>query len=466
MKKLNILFLLFFVSVNIFSQVFIKSWDARYGCNYTEHTQLLPLDSNGYILAGSMISTNCGDISQPNYDSTLSTYDFWIIRIDKNGNKLWDNHYGGVGDDFLTSIIKTPDNGFLLGGISKSFLSYDVSFPPLGQSDFWIIKIDSVGNKIWDGRYGGSKNEELNQIVESDNSTYYLIGNSYSPISPSKTQNNYDSTLLTGDFWVVKIDSSGNKIWDRTFGGNMEDFGTCGVISSGSGLIVGGYSWSSSYGNKTDPNIDSTLTYPDYWILRIDSSGNIIWDRTFGGTGSDEASAIIQTNDGNYIIGGVTDSDIGFDIVDSSRGGSDYWILKFDLSGNKIWTHRYGGPGYDGLLQLANSKDNLLLSGDSESNSGFDKSENNMGSQQGWVIEVDSNGAKRWDKTLFTPGFGFNGSAYPTDSGCFIFANATSGSSGGYKSQNNYGFGFNFWIVKLCDSTFNTSIFIPSIPKN
>jgi hypothetical protein len=401
-------------------------------------------------LSGSTASSACGTISQNNYDSTLATSDFWLVRVNQSGMLVWEKRYGGDGDDYLTNVVKTNDNGFLLGGNTKSFAGYDISKSPHGGNDFIIIKIDSIGNKLWDWRYGGYLNESLAEIVPSIDGSFYLVGSSISPTSFEKTDSNFDTSFQTADYWIIKVDSIGNKIWDRTIGGTLEDYATCAVLIE-EDLVVVGYSQSGSDGNKTSSNFDGSLVSHDFWVVKIDPFGNILWDKSYGGNDFDQATSVLGMSNGNILIGGSTSSPIGHDILDSSRGDSDYWLIKLDQNGNRLWSKRYGGSGYEALGHLSKRGDTIMLSGDSKSPAGFDKSENNLGIQQGWIIAIDTLGNKIWDKTIFTSGTGSFGSAFPISNTCFVFANQTSGNSGGYKSQNNFGNGTNYWMVELCD---------------
>lgn len=449
----TILFIL--IQLNSFSQIFSPAWDAGYGCNYTTFFSLIAVDSSGYLLAGSTYSDACGNISQSNYDSSLTTMDFWIVRINQGGGIVWEKRYGGYGNDFLTNVVRTPDNGFLLGGNTSSFAGNDISKPPHGGNDYLIIKIDSNGNKLWDWRYGGYSNESLAAIVPSNDGSFYLVGSSISPSSFEKSAGNFDTTFQTEDYWIIKVDSSGNKIWDRTLGGTFEDIATC-AITIEEDLVVVGYSRSSNDGNKTAANLDSTLVSSDFWVVKIDPSGNILWDKTFGGIDFEQATSVLNVGNGNLLIGGSSGSPIGFDILDSPRGNWDYWLIKLDQNGNRLWSKRYGGSGYDALWKLSQRGDTIILTGDSQSPASFEKSENNLGTQQGWVVAIDTLGNKIWDKTIFTPNSGSFGAALSISNTCFVYANQTSGNSGGYKSQNNFGSGTNYWMLELCDISLGT----------
>lgn len=444
---------------SVISQPWVKNWDARYGCSQSTFAKSITLSDHSMLLMGSTIADSCSEISQQNYDSTLTNNDFWIILIDSLGNKIWDHRYGSTGDEVLNTGIRTDDNGYLLGGTTNSYVGNDVSELSRGNLDYWIIKIDSLGNKLWDKRYGGDNVDVLMDIIKVNNA-FYLVGNSLSDSGFDKSDNNFDSTLSTGDYWILKIDAQGNIIWDKTLGGSREDIAVSGIADDSISLMICGYSWSTISGSKTSQNKDTTLISSDFWILKIDSAGNILRDASFGGTDFEEASYLIALNDSTFIAGGMSTSNIGFDVTDSSRGSSDYWIVKFDRNFNILWTHRYGGSSQDDLRHIDQNGDRLLLSGESYSPASFEKTENNYlpGISQGWLLEVDNNGTVIWNKTILNPGYCQRGNACYKNSGCIIFSNSTTGGIGGYKSQNNRGNGFNYWILELCDSSFIANV--------
>jgi hypothetical protein len=194
--------------------------------------------------------------------------------------KQWDHAFGGSDVEILTALIHTSDGGFLLGGFSKSDTSGEVSEVTRGGRDYWIVKTDSNGNKLWDKRFGGSFEERM-----------------YSA--------------------------------DETFDG---------------GYILAGFTGSDNLsGDVTDPSRGSV----DYWIIKINSTGTKLWDKRYGGNNLDNLSYIQQTADSGFILGGFTLSDSTGEVTSNSKGGEDYWLVKTDKLGNKQWDKRFGGNSND-----------------------------------------------------------------------------------------------------------------------
>lgn len=234
--------------------------------------------------------------------------------------KLWEKHFGANFNEGLSSIVPTADGGYLLGGTSYSGISNDKTEASRGNDDFWILKTDADFNKVWDKRYGGSSTESLNFILPTSDGGYILSGDSESGISGDKTE----ASRGQSDFWIVKIDANGNKLWDKSFGGNRRDFlGGVYPVSDGGYLLIGS-SESDISGDKTGVSRNlSDIEDDDCWIIKIDANGNKLWDKTYGGDLEDGLGAIIPTSDGGYLLGGYTNSTISGEVTVASKGSYD-----------------------------------------------------------------------------------------------------------------------------------------------
>ncbi|MEO8087775.1 MAG: T9SS type A sorting domain-containing protein [Bacteroidota bacterium] len=221
------------------------------------------------------------------------------------------------------------------------------------------------------------------------------------------------------------------------------------------GYILGGYSYSGIGGEKTQVNWDPSGNTPDYWIVKIDSIGNKQWDKDFGGTNFDIFQSLEQTRDGGYILGGDSKSGINGNKTTPLWGGLnyDYWIIKTDSLGNKQWEKDLGGINNDVFDVLHQTIDGgYLIGGASYSNISGDKTESNLGSEQGWIVKTDSLGTKQWDKTIFTINPIRFCSAIETIEGSYAFASYDNSAIGGYKTQASWG-GWDYWIINFRDTT-------------
>jgi hypothetical protein len=303
------------------------------------------------------------------------------VKIDSIGNIQWQNTIGGNTYEGFTSLIMTNDGGFVLGGYSISNISGDKTENCLGGEDFWIVKLDSAGNIQWQNTIGGDADDLLFSIAGTNDGGFILGGSSKSNISADKTE----TSLGDFDFWIVKIDSVGNIQWQNTIGGNSSDMLRSIKQTIDSGYILGGYSSSDISGDKTE----GCFGFSDYWIVKVDSVGNIQWQNTIGGDKEDDLYSIVQTNDGGFILGGDSNSSISGNKTEKSIGNTDMWVIKTDSLGIVKWQNTIGGSAFQSLFNITKTSDeSCLLGGSSISNISGDKTENCIGMYDFWVVKL------------------------------------------------------------------------------
>jgi len=306
---------------------------------------------------------------------------------------------GGNGGDNLQDICLTNDGGIIVGGYSNSGISGEKTKKSRGVYDYWVVKLNKHQKIQWNKTIGGSSLDELTAVQQTSDGGYILGGFSNSKISGEKTQ----ATRGGYDYWIVKLDSSGSIEWDKTIGGNSDDELNSLQQTSDGGYILGGYSESDVSGEKTQ--ISRGGGY-DYWIVKVDNLGNIQWDKTIGGNGYDNLHSLQQTNDGGFILGGTSTSGISGEKTQISRGIEDYWIVKVDNVGNIQWDKTVGGNGYDNLHSLQQTNDSgFILGGASTSGLSGEKTENNEGNYDYWIVKLNENGHIQWDKTIGGNGY-------------------------------------------------------------
>lgn len=217
------------------------------------------------------------------------------------------------------------DGGYIIGGESVSNASADKSENKMGKTDYWIVKIDAVGNIEWENTIGGANEDYFRALDQTSDGGFIIGGYSHSNSSCDKTEN------LIGDydFWVVKLDSDGNVEWDNTIGGAKDENLTALEQTSDGGYIVGGYSYSEISGDKTENTI-GTDYQPDYWIVKLNNDGNVEWDNTIGGDDIDFLQAVQQTPDNGFILCGRSASNESADKSEHRLGFGDYWVVKME----------------------------------------------------------------------------------------------------------------------------------------
>jgi hypothetical protein len=416
-----------------------KLWDKTFGgCGTDDFTSMKPTADGGYIFAGYSVSNITGDKSE----DMRGFSDYWIVKTDANGNKLWDKTIGGNKEDDLKAIEQTPDGGYVLAGWSYSEISAEKSqnAKTFDYADYWVMKLDVNGNKIWDKVIGGNLNDYLNTMIVTSDGGILLVGWSGSNVGFDKSQ----STQASMDAWVVKLDANGNKLWDKTFGGFGIDNLNAVQETSDGGFILGGTV-------QLSGNIFSQGGYGgyDYWVLKLNSSGNEVWSKVFGGSKDDKLTSVCQASDGGYIVGGYSSSEKNNNKSQDPIGGEDYWVLKLNSNGNKEWDKVFGGTGNDLLNSVQQTfEGGFILGGNSASLIGFDKSEAPRGGSDFWILKIDVSGNKIWDKTI---GGNMNDELYSvqqTSDGNFILGGSSQGGIGYEKSQPGQGFG-DYWVVRL-----------------
>jgi len=385
-------------------------WDKIYGGSGNDFSPVIipAVDGDGFLIGGASYSGSGNYKSAPHYGG----WDYWIVRVDAQGNRLWDKSYGGLDDDWLICMIPTSDGGYLLGGRSNSSMGNHKSEDALFKefSDVWIIKIDAQGNKLWDKTLGGGGDDWIIEMIETSDGGFLLGAGSTAESFDQYSENDsllFDKSELGrgwSDFWVIRTDPYGNKLWDKLYGGYLID-GLVSFIPTNEGnyLLVG--SSESNAGFEKSENSTDLFT-PDYWVLKIDPQGNKIWDNTIGGTRYDFPCDVVSTPDGGFLIGGTSYSEYGADKSENSKGSADYWLVKIDSNGTKIWDRTYGGTKEDYMHDIVVSSNGFIyMIGGSVSDMGHDKTLNTKGGRGNnefdiWIVKTDLQGNILGDMSL------------------------------------------------------------------
>ncbi len=289
----------------------------------------------------------------------------------------WEKTFGGSDYDYAQSVQQTTDGGYIIAGATDSYGA--------GSYDFYLIKADASGNKEWEKTFGGSSWDNAYSVGQTTDSGYIIAG----------TTNSYGAGSY--DFYLVKTDASGNKEWEKTFGGSSWDNAYSVGQTTDGGYIIAGTT--NSYG----------AGLYDIYLVKTDASGNKEWEKTFGGSGYDEAFCAQQTTDGGYIIAGGT----------SSYGVSvDVYLVKTDASGNKEWEKTFGGSYCEYARSVQQTTDGgYILVGDSADFSAdwYDI----------YLVKADASGNKEWEKIIDTSSWEDGLSVQQTTDGGYIIAGDT-----------------------------------------
>jgi gliding motility-associated-like protein len=330
-------------------------WERSFGgSNYESARDVVQTADGGYIVAGETNSSDGGVVA--GYGGTK---DIWILKLNATGTLLWQKRYGGSGLDIANHIHLLNDGTFLLTASSSSNDgNITGNHGTGGYTDGVLMKLDASGNLMWSKCFGGSKNEELLDI-EIINGKTYLAGyaNSTDGDIPPQ-QKNYD-------VWLLALDVNGNKIFSKVFGGSQNDVAYSMTKGADGTLTLAGYTTS------TDGDVSGPKGSQDYWIINVNpANGKLNWQKVMGGTDADYANTVITDADGGYIVGGISYSNNGD--VANPLGEGDYWMVKLSTSGNVVWKQNIGGSGNDNLRSVIYQSvvKEYFLCGDSDSDDG------------------------------------------------------------------------------------------------
>ena len=285
-------------------------WEKNYGGIKADiSAEVILSDEKNFFIVGETSSKGTGNS------------DAWVLKLDEEGNILWDKTYGGEENDGAFSIVEVEDHSYIICGYTWS--------KGKGKNDGWVFKIDQNGKVLWERTFGDNSTDTLFSIIKSNDGKYVAVGRTNS------------KGAGTSDAWVLKLDEEGNILWDKTYGREENDGAFSIVEVEDHSYIICGYTWSK--GNGKD----------DGWIFKIDRNGKVLWERTFGKGDRDRLYSLIRDYDKGYVAVGYTDR--VFCSLCSEQGY--VWVIKIDKTGEQIWENKFGGSAYDMAYDLIQHKE-------------------------------------------------------------------------------------------------------------
>jgi len=414
-------------------------WEKSYGGVHADYLfDAQPTADFGFILAGSSVSDKSGNKQEKN----LGNLDYWIWKMDQNGALDWQKSLGGNGVDLLKKVLVTRDGGYLLAGTSTSGKNGTKFHESYGYEDFWIIKLNADGSEQWQKTFGGIGNDILQTAIETSEGGFVLAGSSTSPKSALKKNESFGNK----DYWIIQIDSQGTVEWENSFGGQYIDQVEAIAPAPEQGYYVLGYSNSDEGESKKT----QALGEGDYWLLRLDKDGNSLWQKSYGGKDDDHPVAMIALKDGGILIGGNSATSNSTIKQSKNKKGTDYWLLKLEDSGTIIWDKTYDIGLYDILSSLSENKDgSLLLAGYARSENIGLKKTDSKGVNDYVAIKLDEKGEEKWRQEVGSNGDDILSKLIKTRDGGYVLAGTTNGLVSG--SKNSIQGRHDFWVVKLGD---------------
>lgn len=319
-------------------------------------------------------------------------FDAWLLRSDGYGNTIWSRTFGGTGNDYGYAVAETEDGCFVMAGETRSFGA--------GGADVWLVKVDASGDELWRRTFGGAGNDFGRAMLITGDGGFIVAGSTNS------------SGAGEYDFLLIRADPAGNELWYRTFGGPSSDWARGMDHGPGGGFLLTGYTYSFGAGTA------------DFWLVRTDSAGNQLWNRTYGGIDTDRGYSVKQTADGGCVLTGLTSS-FGVDFA-------DFWLVRTDGEGSELWNRSFGGIGNDWartVLELPEG--GFIITGSTASRG--------AGADDVWLVATDSSGAAVWDATYGGSGSESGSHAEPMADGGFLITGWTT----------SYGAGaHDLWLVR------------------
>jgi hypothetical protein len=351
------------------------AWNKTYGDREPDEPRsFIKTTDGGYALAG----------------YTLDDWvDFWFVKTDSDGNQQWNKTYGTAGYDYGYSVIQTIEGGYALAGYTdpSSTMNYDC----------WLIKTNSTGAVIWSKTYGGANKDYGYCVIQTTDGGYALVG------STDSSGAGYE------DFWLIKTDSDGNHLWNKTYGGARPDYAYSVVQTNDGGYAIAGVTESTPWG-------------PDFWLVKTDSTGEMLWNKVYGRTKYEYAFSLISTSDGGFALAGTV-----------WTGNYDFGLVKTDSDGNLQWNKTYGGGYYDEARSVIQTMEGgYALVGCKD----YDA----VGGPDCWLVRTDSTGEMLWNKT-------YGGATW--DYGYCVAQTVDEGYAIAGSTETSLEDDYNFWLIKV-----------------
>ncbi len=435
MKQVLITTSLFFAMHFSFAQTIPTiEWQKSLGGSAGEYAYSIGQTSDGgYIVAGDAIS-NDGDV----VNNHGGGGDYWIVKLiglgTGTGTIDWQIALGGTGGDHASSIQQTTDGGYIVAGRSAS-IDGDVTGNH-GYDDYWIVKLTANGAIDWQKSFGGTGDDQASFIQQTNDGGYIVSGNSKS--------NNGDVTGNHGlkDYWIVKLSVIGTIEWEKSLGGTGNDEATSVKQTADSGYIISGFSRSND-GDVTGHH--GTVNFSDSWVVKLSNNGALEWQKSLGGTSGDQSDAVQQTTDGGYIVAGGSSSVDGD--VTGNHGNTDFWIVKLNDTGTVVWQKSAGGTQAEYAYSIQQMTDgNYIVAGYTYSYDGDVTF--NHGDHDNWVVNLSDTGAIQWQLSMGGGIAEYARSIQQTNNGGYIVTGISTSNDGDV--TGNHGAG-DFWAVKLLD---------------
>ena len=438
------------VSLSSMGQAGSLLWSRCFGGSGSDSARSVANTTDGGFFVAGVTYSNDGNVTG-NHNPTGNFSDAWVIKVSGSGTLVWQKAFGGSFNDQANSITATSDGGAVIAGWSNSN-DGDVSGlhgTAGGAADLWVFKIDANGSLQWSKTFGGTGNDYGQSVKQTNDGGFIVAANTYS--HDGDVAGNHDNSGATADVWAVKLDASGTLVWQKNYGGSLQDEANCVIQCTDHDYVIVGSSWSNN-GDVSRGSFIPATSNPDYWTLKIDTIGGVVWQGCQGGTNGSQAYSVVQTATAFFVLGYTDANDYN---VSGNFGGStgtaDNWLINMS-GGNMNWQNTYGGTKNEfGHAMILLRNGHMVTTGATNSN--------NPGTVSGqhdatgntvdlWTYEAKSSG---YPPSYWQNAFGGTGNdggydlVETSDSDVVEVGNAssTNGNVGGNHGSSD------FWVIKV-----------------
>ena len=342
-----------------------------------------------YLISGSSIAPSKGSGNAQNRG-----YDLRLMKLNQQGETVWEKYFSGNNHDFAASTISTQDGGFAVLATSNSTKGFDKKNDSKGGSDLWLIRINEFGDELWQKTIGDASDEEARAVIQTTDMGFFVTGN-VTLREPHDTLKGYGSK----DVLIVRLDKNGKELSQLILGGKGLDEVEKMIPTKDGGALLGIYSRSNIGGSKKTENYGEG----DFWVIKISNDNKVQWEKNFGGKGDDHLRTLALTSTG-YLIGGESRSERSGNKTAGIEEGTDLWLISLNERGEEIWQKSYNFKNRDVLIGMSvihnPSTDNnqpstkgILLGGYTQAEGKIESDDETF-----WMLYLDHNGNEQWRK--------------------------------------------------------------------
>ena len=383
MRKLFMNLCVMYTGLSMSAQEVVWQKDIK---SYTQDflSQIITTIDQQYLITGSSLQSR-SQSQAANSQKQNNGYDFHLIKLNQHGEEIWEKYFSGSNHDYLSATVTTEDGGFLLTGTSYSGKGLNKKDDSKGGSDIWLIRINEFGDELWQKTLGSSSDEEARAVIQTTDLGFFVAGNI------QNASKGYGSK----DVFITRLDKDGKELSQIILGGKGLDEVEKMIPTRDGGALLGIYSRSSLGGTKRTENFGEG----DYWILKLDKSGKVEWEKNFGGKGDDHLRTLALTSTG-FIIGGESRSERSGNKTAGIEEGSDLWLMSLNERGEEQWQKSYNFGNRDILMGMnvihsadAQSSKGILLGGYTQAEGRIETDDETF-----WMLYLDQNGNEQWRK--------------------------------------------------------------------